>query len=328
MNAALTHHTATVNAIDMHYVEAGEGPPVILLHGFPETWYAWRHQIPVLAEHYRVIVPDLRGYGNTEKPAAGYAKKTMARDVLELMRHLGIKRAPIVGHDRGARVATRFAKDHPHALERLVVMDNIPTLTIFEKMNADVARSHWLFLFNNVPHLPEALITGREEVWLRYMFSDWCYKSNALSPEEIATYAEAYSRPGALTGAFNDYRAGEMDVQQDKQDRGKKIDCPTLVVWGEDFAAGGKMWNFREVWHHHANHPEFLSIPQCGHLPHEERPEIVNKALLRFLEPWKRDSAIDSFFQAQPLRLNASQQATAAAELNSTVSSSAKTTAP
>ena len=110
MNASLTHHTATVNAIDMHYVEAGEGPPILLLHGFPETWYAWRHQIPVLAEHYRVIVPDLRGYGDTAKPASGYDKKTMARDILELMRHLGIKRAPIIGHDRGARVATRTTR--------------------------------------------------------------------------------------------------------------------------------------------------------------------------------------------------------------------------
>ncbi len=314
MNAALTHHTATVNGIEMHYVEAGEGAPVILLHGFPETWYAWRHQIPVLAEHFRVIVPDLRGYGASEKPSTGYDKKSMARDILELLRHLGIKRAPLIGHDRGARVATRFAKDYPHALERLVVMDNIPTLTIFEKMNATVARSHWFFLFNNVHDLPEALITGREEVWLRFIFSSWCYNPELLTREDIATYVEAYSQPGALTGAFNDYRAAETDVEQDKHDRGKKIDCPTLVLWGEDFAGGGKMWNFREVWHHHANHPEFLSIPQCGHLPHEEQPKMVNDALLRFLEPWKHDAAVESFFRAQPLRLAGSPDGKATVE--------------
>lgn len=327
MNAAISHHTATVNGLRMHYVEAGEGPPIILLHGFPETWYAWRHQIPVLAEHYRVIAPDLRGYGATEKPASGYDKKTMASDILELMRQLGIKRAPIIGHDRGARVATRFAKDYPHALERLVVMDNIPTLTIFEKMNAHVARGHWFFLFNNVHELPEALVSGREEVWLRYIFASWCYNPEALSNEEIATYVEAYRQAGALTGAFNDYRAGEIDVEQDKQDRGKKIDCPTLVLWGEDFASGGKMWNFREVWHHYANHPEFLSIPHCGHLPHEEQPDEVNAALLRFLAPWKRDFAVDTFFKAQPPTKEKTVEEIAASRNRESNFNTAKTTA-
>jgi pimeloyl-ACP methyl ester carboxylesterase len=293
----VTHRTAVVNGLKMHYVEAGEGPPVILLHGFPETWFAWRHQIPELARQFRVIAPDLCGYGETEKPNSGYDKKNMARDVLELMQHLGIKRAPIVGHDRGACVATRFAKEYPHALERLVVIDNIPTLTIFEKMNATVARSHWFFLFNSVSELPEILIAGREEVWLRSMFSSWCYNAETLNSEEIAAYVEAYSQPGALSGAFNDYRSAEQDMAQDKEDRGKKIDCPTLVLWGEDFAAGGKTWNFREIWHHYANHPEFLSIPQCGHFPHEEKPEVVNNALLRFLSPWLRDSGTEAFFR-------------------------------
>ena len=158
------HHTARVNGIKMHYVESGDGPPVVLLHGFPETWFAWRHQIPALAARYRVVAPDLRGYGETEKPASGYDKRTMARDVRELMRQLGFEKAPIVGHDRGARVATRFAKDHPEAIDRLVVMDNIPTRVIFERMDATVARAHWWFLFSTVPDLPEALIAGREEI--------------------------------------------------------------------------------------------------------------------------------------------------------------------
>ena len=302
-STAPTHHTVTVNDLKMHYVEAGEGPPIILLHGFPETWFAWRHQIPALAKQFRVIVPDLRGYGATEKPASGYDKKTMAKDILELMHHLGIKRAPIVGHDRGARVATRFAKDYPHALERLVVIDNIPTLTIFERMNAAIARGHWFFLFNNVPDLPEALVAGREEIWLRYIFSSWCYNPEVFTSDEIAAYVEAYQQPGALSGAFNDYRAGEQDVEQDKQDRGTKIDCPTLVLWGEDFVSGGKMWNFREVWHHYASHPEFLPIPQCGHLPHEEQPDTVNAALTRFLHPWLRDSGTEAFFRAEPDRV-------------------------
>ena len=278
-----SHHTATVNGLKMHYVEAGSGPPLLLLHGFPETWFAWRHQILALAEHFRIIAPDLRGYGSTQKPQSGYDKKTMARDIFELMRHLQIERASIVGHDRGARVATRFAKDYPEALDRLVVMDNIPTLTIFERMDARIARAHWFFLFNNIFDLPEALIAGREEIWLRFIFSTWCYNPEVFTNKEIATYAKAYAQPGALRGAFSDYRAGAVDVEQDKQDRDTKIACPTLVLWGEDFEAGGKMWDFREIWHSMTLQPQFVSVPQCGHLPHEERPEVVNRALLEFL---------------------------------------------
>jgi haloacetate dehalogenase len=117
--------------------------------------------------------PDLRGYGGTEKPASGYDKRTMANDIRALLQHLKIEKVSTVGHDRGARVATRFAKDHPAMLDQLVVMDNIPTRIIFQRMNAEVARGHWFFIFNNVPDLPEALISGREEIWLRYIFSSW-----------------------------------------------------------------------------------------------------------------------------------------------------------
>jgi haloacetate dehalogenase len=275
------HCTAIVNGLKMHYVDAGSGPPVILLHGFPETWYCWRHQIPALAERHRIIAPDLRGYGETAGPAPGYDKRNMAADVLALMRHLGIERAAIVGHDRGARVATRFARDYPGAVDRLVVMDNIPTRAIFDRMDADVAGGHWFFMLNNVPDLPEMLINGHEEAWLRFVFSNWCFNPKKLTDEEIGVYVRAYSKPGALRGAFSE------DVQQDEADNGVLIDCPTLVLWGEDFESGGKMWDFRKVWNSMASHPSFVSISQCGHLPHEEKPERVNAELIQFLDSWK-----------------------------------------
>jgi len=134
------HHTAQVNGIRMHYALAGDGPPVILLHGFPETWFAWRKQIPELAQRYSLIVPDLRGYGDTAKPDSGYDKHTMATDVLELVCLLGHELIALVGHDRGARVATRFAKDHRDVVDRLVVMDNIPARIIFDTMDAASAK--------------------------------------------------------------------------------------------------------------------------------------------------------------------------------------------
>ena len=279
----VTHHTATVNGIRMHYAEAGAGPLVILLHGFPETWYCWRHQIPALAAKYRVVAPDLRGYGGTQKPPGGYDKRTMDRDVRELMRHLGEPTCLLVGHDRGARVATRFAKDHPAALTKLVVMDNIPTRIIYERMDAKVARAHYWFLFNSVPDLPEALIAGREEPWLRFIFAQWCYDPMPFTAEELAVYVAAYSAPGGLRGAFSDYRAAHDDIAQDEADKDTPIACPTLVLWGEEFEAGGKMWDFREVWSKMATRPEYVPVPKCGHLPHEERPAVVTRELLRFL---------------------------------------------
>ncbi len=183
----VTHQRAIVNGIKIHYVEAGHGSPVFLLHGFPETWFAWRKQIPVLSTNYRVIAPDLRGYGDTDKPQDGYDKRTMARDIYELMLSLGYTKIVLVGHDRGARVATRFAKDYPEAVDRLVVLDNIPTRVIYNSMNARIAYGHWFFIFNAVSDLPETLISGREDIWLRFIFHRWCYNPEALDDEALAS---------------------------------------------------------------------------------------------------------------------------------------------
>jgi haloacetate dehalogenase len=131
------------------------------------------------------------------------------------------------------------------------------------------------------------LITGREEAWLRHIFSSWTHNPETLTEEEIGKYVETYRRPGSLRGAFEDYRAGEVDVEQDKADHSELLQIPTLVLWGEDFAAGGKLWDFREVWREYATHLQFAPIPKCGHLPHEEQPGMVTEQLLRFLAPCK-----------------------------------------
>ena len=281
------HATLRANGIRQHYVDAGDGPPVILLHGFPETWYAWRKQIPVLGEKYRLIVPDLRGYGDTDKPDRGYDKRTMAEDIRALMLALGIKRAPILGHDRGARVATRFAKDHPEMIERLGVFDNIPTRIIFKAMDAAKAKGHWFFIFNQVRDgLPEALIAGKEEIWLRYMFSHWSYDPTFLKDEELAVYVTAYQQAGAVHGACNDYRAGAEDIVQDEADADVKITCPTLALWGQDFDEVGRMWDVEGVWKQMATNLRAVSIPECGHLCLEEKPDDVNRELLKFLADW------------------------------------------
>ncbi|MDQ2801728.1 MAG: alpha/beta hydrolase [Pseudomonadota bacterium] len=241
---------------------------------------------PGLAPHYRLIVPDLRGYGESDKPAAGYDKRTMAADIRALMDKLGISRVALIGHDRGARVATRFAKDHPDAIARLGVLDNIPTKVIFERMDATIARGHWFFIFNTVADLPEALIYDREEIWLRFILQGWTYDPEVLTPEEIATYVRSYRRPGAVRGAMSDYRAGKEDVAQDKEDADRKLACPTLALWGQDFELVGRMFDVEAIWREMASDLRAVSIPQCGHLPHEERPDAVNTALLDFLSAW------------------------------------------
>jgi pimeloyl-ACP methyl ester carboxylesterase len=282
----LKHHTVRANGIRQHYIDAGEGPPVVLLHGFPETNYGWRHQIPALARHYRVIAPDLRGYGETEKPFVGYDKRNMAKDLRELMRVLDIPKIALVGHDRGARVATRFAKDHPEAVDRLVVMDNVPTRIVAREFNAKMAQIYWFFMFHLVPDLPEALIIGREDQWLRHLFSEWCYNPQTISGDVFDTYVAAYRSPGAVRGALSDYRANAEDVAQDMADADTKIACPTLSLWGAEFEGVGKMFDMPAVWAEMASDLRTFAVPESGHLVQEEQPEIVNGLLIDFLKGW------------------------------------------
>lgn len=287
MAPQIKHHTIKVNGIRMHVAEAGEGPPVVLLHGYPETWFAWRHQWPDLARDYHVIMPDLRGYGDTDKPDTGYDKRNMAEDIRQLVAHFGYDRIALVGHDRGARVATRFAKDNRAVVDRLAVFDNIPTRVVFNATDAKLAKMYWFFYFQQVPHLPEALIQGREDIFLRHFFTTWCYNPGAIDEAAVAEYVRAYAQPGALRGAFNDYRAGPVDLAQDIEDADALIECPVLALWGADFDLVGKQFDVLEVWKSMAKNVRGVAVPECGHLPQEEQPARVNQELREFLAGWK-----------------------------------------
>jgi haloacetate dehalogenase len=287
MTPTLTRHTVRVNGIRMHVAEAGKGPPVVLLHGYPETWYAWRNQWLNLAQDYHAIMPDLRGYGDSDKPDSGYDKRTMAEDVRQLVAHFGYDRISLIGHDRGARVATRFAKDHRQMVDRLAVLDNIPTRVVFNSTDARLARLYWFFYFQQVPHLPEALIERREEIFLRHFYSTWCYNPAAIDELAIAEYVRAYSQPGSLRGALNDYRAGPLDLQQDVEDADDLIECPVLALWGADFELVGQAFDVIGVWKSMAKNVRGVAIPRCGHLPQEEQPERVNQELRDFLNGWR-----------------------------------------
>ena len=272
----------TRDRVRIHYRRLGRGPGLVLLHGYPQTGHMWRKVMPALAERFTVVAPDLRGYGDSDRPRGGYDKRTMAADVADVVAALGLGPAVLVGHDRGARVAHRFALDHPALLTRLVLLDIAPTYDVFAGLNQKNALGRWHWLFHQVPDLPEALTAGREDVYLRYMYRAWAYNPAAIEEEAVQEYLRCFRQPGAMRAGFEDYRAGgTTDLEHDGADRDKKIGVPTLVLWGEGRAAQAA--DMLGVWRARcASTVEGFSVPECGHFIPEERPEVVIDAVLKF----------------------------------------------
>jgi pimeloyl-ACP methyl ester carboxylesterase len=211
----------------------------------------------------------------------------MAMDLRELMRGLNLPKIALVGHDRGARVATRFAKNHPEVLDRLVVMDNLRTRIVGRELDAEKTKGYWFFLFHLVLDLPVALIAGREDIWSRYFFSDRCFDPLTIQGEALETYVKAYRASGAIRGAVEDYRANASDVVQDNADASVKIACPVMSLWGHDFQLVGEIFDMPRVWAEMASNLVTHAIPECGPRPHEEKPEEINRLLIDFLAGWK-----------------------------------------
>jgi len=272
----------TRDHVRIHYRRLGQGPGLVLLHGYPQTGHMWRKVMPALAERFTVVAPDLRGYGDSDRPRGGYDKRTMAADVADVVTTLGLGPALLVGHDRGARVAHRFALDHPTLLTRLVLLDIAPTYDVFAGMDQTSARARWHWLFHQVPDLPEALTAGREEVYLRYMYRAWALNPAAIEEEAVQEYVRCFRQPGAMRAGFEDYRAGAtVDLEHDGADRDKKIAVPTLVLWGAGRTAQAA--DMLSVWRARcAARVEGRAVPDSGHFIPEEQPAAVIDAILRF----------------------------------------------
>ena len=271
------------NGVRFNVWVGGEGPPVVLLHGYPESALMWRKIVPQLLPNHTAICPDLRGYGDSEKPHDGYDKRTMALDIKLLMKELGFKRYAVVGHDRGARVGHRFALDHPDAVERLCVLDIVPTHTMFRSTNKQLATSYWHWFFFQVPDLPEALMGAQPEVFLYFAFRLLGCPPGAIEEPVMQEYLRAFKLPGTQRAMLEDYRAAAtIDYQHDEQDIGSKITCPMLVLWGER----GRMHPLFDVlatWREKAQRVEGRSLPS-GHFIPEEAPEALLDELLPFLQ--------------------------------------------
>lgn len=275
-----THRFATVNGLELHFVEAGSGPLVLLLHGFPEFWYAWRRQIPALAAAgFRVVAPDLRGYNLSSKPegVSAYGVRAVVDDVRGLMTALGATEADVVGHDWGAAIAWGLAMRHPSAVRRLCVMNGPHPLRMMECLftSSQLVRSWYMFFFQ-LPWLPERIARARGHALLLRAFED-LPAGRRFSPEELAAYREAFERPGALTAMIGYYRAM---FRLTTAVRLEPVHAPVLVLWGADdpylmseLAQPDPRWVLRartELW------------PSVGHFIQHERPEKVNQRLIEF----------------------------------------------
>lgn len=253
----------------------------MLLHGWPQTSYCWRRIAPRLAERHTVIAPDLRGFGDTDKPPEGYDKRTVATDIRQLLAELGVGRAVVVGHDIGAQVAFRLALDAPELLDGLVILNGrYPVLNAGFMYTARQAPERWYYFFNQIPDLPERMAAGNVEAYIGYILNHWSHPDFVFSDHDLAQYVAAFSKEGALTGGFNHYRAAREDASQWAEDRERTIDMPALVLWGRDDPVNAP--EYSDGLHRVLTDMRFRFLDRCGHFPHEEQPEETASAILAF----------------------------------------------
>jgi pimeloyl-ACP methyl ester carboxylesterase len=278
-----THHTADVNGVRLHYVIGGTGDPVLLCHGWLQTWYEWRGIMPALAEHYTVIAPDMRGFGDSAKPTTGYDCRTLGEDYYQLMQHLGFGRIFLVGHDMGGLPAYAYAAEHPDDVRRLVWLEMpVPGFGLEELMKFSKETSHegglWHITFNMVPDLPEALVAGRERIFLSYFYRKYCYDPTAISPESIDEYVRCYSAPGGLRASLGAYRDLFKSQDQIKEYAKTKLKMPVLALGGERSLATLMVSMMQAL----AVNVSGGVVERCGHFIPEERPDYLIEQLLSF----------------------------------------------
>jgi len=277
--------TVTINAI-----VGGSGPPLLLLHGHPQTHAIWHRVAPRLAEHFTVVACDLRGYGESSKPQgapdhANYSKRAMAADMVAVMQSLGFATFRVLAHDRGARVAHRLALDHPQAVERMALLDIAPTLAMYEQTSDAFARAywHWFFLIQPAP-LPERLIEADPAAYVRDVMGKRSAGLAPFDPRALAEYQRCLALPGAAHGICEDYRAAAtIDLEHDRFDRdaGNRLALPLMVLWGEQGVVG-RCFDPLAEWQRVADDVRGEALP-CGHYIAEEAPDMLLERVLPFL---------------------------------------------
>lgn len=276
------HHTATVGEVRLHYVTAGSGDAVVLLHGWPQTWFEWRRIIPALAAKYTVVAPDLRGLGDSSKPQGGYDKRTVADDIYKLVQKLGFERIYLVGHDWGGPTAYAYAVAHPEDVRKLVILDvSIPNET-WEKFPMFNRRGTWHLTFHGVRDLPESLVAGRERTYLSWFYRSAAYNPGVITDYEIDEYVRCYSAPGGLRAGFEYYRAIPTDIAHNKEHAKTKLKMPVLALGGDRGFGQAPLLSMREL----AENVRGGVIEHCGHWIVEEQTDyLIDQLTTFFAEP-------------------------------------------
>lgn len=272
---------ARLSNVVMHYRVAGDGDPVVLLHGWPQTSHEWRHVTPLLSGRHRVIAPDLRGLGDTSRPLEGYDSRSIAADVAELVEHLGIGRFHLVGHDWGGPTAFALACLRPQAVRTLTVVDvTVPGF------GPDISQGgkRWHHAFHMTADLPERLVEGRERDYLAWFYREFTWQPNAITEADLDEYVRTYSQPGAMRAGFGYYRNIPRNMADNRalKESGFKLPMPVLAVGGARMEARGRGQepeaSLREI----ADDVRGLVIAESGHFVPEEQPQVLSQALLDF----------------------------------------------
>jgi haloacetate dehalogenase len=281
--------TADIDAggTTIHTVHGGSGPPLLLLHGYPQTHVMWHKIAPRLAERFTVVATDLRGYGDSGKPPSdadhsAYSKRTTARDQVEVMAALGFETFLVAGHDRGGRVAHRMALDHPQRVTKLAVLDIVPTHKIFSTVTKEIATGyyHWFFLIQG-GGLPETLIGHDPEYYLRTKVKQWGGGMEAFTEEALNEYVRCFSDPACIHASCEDYRAAaSIDLKHDEADMDHKVRCPLLALWGEK-GLMERHYDVLATWRERAADVRGRKL-RCGHYLPEEAPEDTLAELIGF----------------------------------------------
>lgn len=281
-------HYTNINGIKLHYVTGGieNGPVCLLLHGFPESWITWRNVIPHLEEHYKIVAVDLRGYGDSDKPEGirNYTNKLMASDIAGILAELKLTSAYVVGHDRGARVARRMAYDYPELINRLALIEIMPMEYVYSLSAEEAAKKYWHWVFQVVSDLPETLISGKEEEYLKFLLSrgDGLFE-RLTSDGSWGEYLSHWKKPGAVKAALSDYRASykfDLPEYQEMVESEDKLNIDTLLLWAENGNLSGLP--VEEIWKQSINNVTGYELKNCGHYLLEEIGEEVAKYILEF----------------------------------------------
>ncbi len=280
----LEHNFIKTNGINLHYVSQGKGKLMLMLHGFPEFWYSWRHQIAEFASDYHVVAVDLRGYNDSDKPqgVAAYQMSELLADVKGIINGLGYEDCILVAHDWGGAIAWNFAYNHPSMVEKLIVM-NLPHPAKFAAglQTWQQLQKSWYIFFFQIPFLPEFIFQANNCQAIASAFTDMAIDKSAFTPEDLAAFRDAAAKPGSLTAMINYYRANFKIPPDNLTQDWDILDIPTLMIWGEEDTALGKELTYGTD--AYVRDLELKYIPNCSHWVQQEQPTLVNQYMQDFL---------------------------------------------